>query len=191
MLRQFYDASATPALVVDETIEEFWEECVFLQCVHSEGAPWKRRRAVSDGEAQNVDSIGFRVSRVGISLSNASPYCAQAFSEAAMKNAMIRTYVRRHRTPVPSEETSETEAEKAARYLVFSMDRVWRMNSDAMLHCIGQTDNQESVLRELVSLCPHLNTKRRLSVALGIQADDRGSWNAESGHLPQYSAAAL
>ena len=67
MLGQFYDTSATPALMVEETIEEFWEECVFLQCVQHKGAPWRRRKAVSDGEAQNVESIGFRVSSVRIS----------------------------------------------------------------------------------------------------------------------------
>ena len=69
-----------------------------------------------------------------------------------MKNAVIRAYVRRHRTPVPSEETSETEVENTGRCLVLSMDRLWRLNRNAMLHCIGQTENQESVIRELVLL---------------------------------------
>lgn len=46
---------------LEEMIEEFWEECVFLQLLHNTGTSWKRRKEAPVDEAQKIGSIGLQV----------------------------------------------------------------------------------------------------------------------------------
>lgn len=48
-------------LDLEEMIEEFWEECVFLQLLHNTGTSWKRRKEAPVDEAQKIANIGLQV----------------------------------------------------------------------------------------------------------------------------------
>lgn len=110
-----------------------------------------------------------------------------------MKNAIVKSYVRQHRTSVPSKEASETETETAGLFLLTAIDRQWRLNKSLLNKCIGKTENRESILRELVTTKPfHSSASCVWYLCLtGLKTGFGSTWRAKIRSLPQYPQTPL
>lgn len=58
--------------------------------------------------------------------------------------------MRKYRTPIPDKEVSEDETRSIGLFLLKIINRQWKLNKKIIEKLIGQTGNQEPILKEMV-----------------------------------------
>mgnify|MGYP000491864434 CR=1 FL=1 len=61
MLKHLHTSLDSLTIDLDQLIEDFWEECMFLQVLQCKGVPWKRRKEIPEEDVQKVNDIGLQV----------------------------------------------------------------------------------------------------------------------------------